>query len=54
MEFTGKLIKGVSQKTGNPYMAIDVQITPTYSKRVFLTGAEQALVETRLPSVNTK
>lgn len=45
MKFETQLIQEVSKKTGNPYTAIDVMITPTYRKRVFLTGAEVALIE---------
>ena len=33
----------VSKKTGKEYSYIDIKITPTYSKRVFLTPAEQEL-----------
>ncbi len=40
-----KLIKEISKKTGKPYVALDLQLTPTYTKRVFLDLAEQALVE---------
>lgn len=39
------LIEGVSKKTGNPYYAVDVQLTETYYKRVFLTSAEYELVK---------
>ncbi len=35
---------GVSKKNGREYAYIDIQITPTYSKRVFLTSAEQELI----------
>lgn len=34
---------GISKKTGKEYSYIDIQITPTYTKRVFLTAAEQEL-----------
>lgn len=34
---------GISKKTGKEYSYIDIQLTPTYTKRVFLTVAEQEL-----------
>lgn len=44
-EFTLKcsLEKGVSQK-GNDYEYLNLKITDTYSKRVFLEGAEKELL----------
>lgn len=35
--------EGISKKNGNAYAYIDIQITPTYSKRVFLTSSEKEL-----------
>ena len=40
-----QVIKGVSKKTGNEYYAIDVYITDSYKKRVFLTSAEVELIK---------
>lgn len=36
-------VSAVSAKTGKPYYALDVQLTETYKKRVFLTPAEVEL-----------
>lgn len=40
-----KVVRGISKKTGKEYYAIDVNITPTYAKRVFLTTAEVELIK---------
>lgn len=40
-----KLVIGKSSKTGQPYYAIDVDISPDYSKRLFLDKAEVALIK---------
>lgn len=40
-----KVVTGISKKTGKEYFAIDVNITPTYVKRVFLTTAEVELIK---------
>ncbi len=45
MNFECKLVNAVSKKTGNPYTAIDIVLAPGYVKRVFLTSAENALVQ---------
>ena len=44
-EFTlkGTIKEGVSQK-GNAYEYLELKITDTYSKRVFLEGAEKELL----------
>ena len=52
MKFEAKLIEAISQKTGNPYVAIDIQLSPYYSKRVFLSAAESALVDSVRPHDN--
>lgn len=40
-----KIVNGVSKKTGKAYYAIDVYITDSYKKRVFLTPAEVELIK---------
>lgn len=52
-EFTlkGTLKEGVSQK-GNKYEYLDLKITDTYSKRVFLEGAEKELLLSKSKSTN--
>ena len=35
-----KLEERVSEKTGNPYIVVVIQLTPTYEKRLFLDPAE--------------
>lgn len=44
-EFTlkGTIKEGISQK-GNTYEYLELKITETYSKRVFLEGAEKELL----------
>ena len=42
--FPAKLFIGKS-KTGQPYYAVDVDISPDYSKRLFLDKAEVALIK---------
>lgn len=37
--------KGVSKKTKNEYIAIELEITPEYKKVVFLDRAEIALIK---------
>lgn len=39
-----KLVIGKS-KTGRPYYAVDVEISPDYSKRFFLDKVEVALIK---------
>ena len=33
-----------TSKDGNPYQAIEIELTPTYKKLVFLTQAEKELL----------
>ena len=40
-----ELVKGVGKKSGKPYVAIDIELSPNYKKRVFLDSAETALAE---------
>jgi len=44
-----ELIQAIS-KSGKPYIALDVYITPTTSKRVFLSDAEIELIRMNQPS----
>lgn len=44
MEIKAVLVEAISKK-GNPYKAIDVYITDTIKKRVFLTQAELELLK---------
>ena len=52
-EFTlkGTLKDGISQK-GNTYEYLELKITDTYSKRVFLEGAEKELLLNNNKPVN--
>lgn len=52
-EFTlkGTIKEGVSQK-GNTYEYLELKITDTYSKRVFLEGAEKELLLNNSKSTN--
>lgn len=46
ISFPAKLFTGKS-KTGQPYYAVDVEISPEYSKRLFLDKAEVALIKSQ-------
>lgn len=52
-EFTlkGTIKEGISQK-GNTYEYLELKITDTYSKRVFLEGAEKELLLNNNKPVN--
>ena len=45
MKLEANLITATSKKTGSVYTALDIELTPGYVKRVFLTTAELALVK---------
>lgn len=49
--FKGTIEKAVSQK-GNEYEYLNLKITDTYSKRVFLEGAEKELLLNNNKSTN--
>lgn len=44
MKVNADLLSKVSKK-GNPYVCVEIQITDTYKKVVFLDEAEEALVK---------
>lgn len=44
MEFKGKLVEKVS-KTGNTYYVIEIKITETYVKQVFLDKADLEIIK---------
>lgn len=44
MKLDCKMVERTS-KDGNPYVCIEIQITPTYKKLVFLTQAEKELIQ---------
>jgi len=44
MEFIGTLKNGVSKETGREYSYIEIEITPNFKKRVFLTAMEIDLI----------
>lgn len=50
MTFDCNLVNPVSSKSGKPYYAIDIVITPDYTKRVLLDRAELALVKSLKPN----
>lgn len=39
-EIPCRIEERVSEKTGNPYVVVVIQLTPTYEKKVFLDAAE--------------
>ena len=45
MEIKSNLVVGISKKTGNEYVRVDIQLTPTYKTSVFLKPAECELVK---------
>lgn len=44
MKVQGEVKEGISSK-GNKYVYIEIQITPTYTKKVFLDSAELELLK---------
>lgn len=44
MEVKAKLVEKVSEKTGNKYVCIEVYLTPTYKKVLFVDKAEIELI----------
>ena len=42
---------GISNKTGREYVCVDVYITDTYKKRIFLDAAEIELVKLNHPDL---
>ena len=50
MNLTAKLVEKVSEKSGKKYVCIEVQLTPTYTKTIFLDKAEVELIKL----INTK
>lgn len=40
LELPCRIEERVSEKTGNPYVVVVIQLTPTYEKKVFLDAAE--------------
>ena len=40
-----ELKKGIGKKSGKEYYAIEIEITPDYTKRVFLDPVEVALLK---------
>lgn len=46
-----ELKKGISKKTGNEFVCVDLYITDTYKKRVFLEPAEIELIRLNYPDL---
>lgn len=44
MKLEATLIEAVSKKSGEPYKCVEIQLTPTYKTRVFLSQAEMELL----------
>lgn len=45
MQLNANLVEKVSSKTGKPYLVIEIKITDTYVKQVFLDNAELELLK---------
>lgn len=45
MKLESNLVKKISKNSGSEYYCIEIKITPTYTKTVFLEKAEIELVQ---------
>lgn len=48
MKLNAVLIEKISAKTNKPYLVIEIEISPTYKKLVFLDKAELELLKMNL------
>ncbi len=48
------IVNAISSKTNNPYSALDVYITPTTKKRVFMSDAELELLKNTQSNIQSK
>ena len=46
-----QITTGISKKTGREYVCVDVYITDTYKKRIFLDDAEIELAKLNYPDL---
>lgn len=50
MNVKATLVEGVGKKSGKPYMALEIQLTDTLKKMVFLEPAELELLKIKMNS----
>ena len=48
MDVKATLVERTSKKSGEPYICLEILLTPTYTKTVFLEKAELELLKTNL------
>lgn len=44
INFKGRIVEEISKKTNNPYKCLKLELTPTYTKKIFLDEAEIQLL----------
>lgn len=50
MDVKATLVEGIGKKSNKPYMALEIQLTDTLKKMVFLEPAELELLKMRMNS----
>lgn len=50
MDVKATLVEGIGKKSGKPYMALEIQLTDTLKKMVFLEPAELELLKMKINS----
>lgn len=48
MDLKCTLVEGIGKKSGKPYMALEVQLTDTLKKMIFLEPAELELLKIKM------
>lgn len=54
MEVKCSLVEGIGKKSGKPYTALEIQLTDTLKKMVFLEPAELELLKMKMQSSNNE
>lgn len=54
MEVKATLVEGIGKKSGKPYTALEIQLTDTFKKMVFLEPAELELLKLTKVQSNTQ
>lgn len=54
IKVSGVLCEKISKKSNNPYYALDILLTPTYSKTFFLDPADVEIVKMWLENEHLK
>lgn len=45
MDLKATLVEGIGKKSGKPYLAVEIELTDTFKKMVFLEPAELELLK---------